>query len=204
LRTSGGFLPLLVDADHGYSNARSLNVMRTVAVLESAAVAALTIEDTVLPRPYGPGGRGLTLIEEGVGRIRAALAARAASRFQLSTIKPCLGLAQSVLPGSVASLSYFDQVQAVAAAVPAQMVVMMRNVCGTPTVSANVPANGAPTRPLPRMPILYIAITRPRTSSRALTCRVLATVTLKKPLETPSKNMPTSAKYTPNNKISQI
>jgi len=50
--------------------------MRTVQELESAGVAALTIEDTVLPRPYGPGGRGLTSIEEGVGRMRAALAAR--------------------------------------------------------------------------------------------------------------------------------
>src|SRR5215472_12863403 len=67
-------LPLLVDADHGYGNA--LNVMRTVQELESVGVAALTIEDTVLPRPYGPGGRGLTSIEEGVGRMRAALAAR--------------------------------------------------------------------------------------------------------------------------------
>src|SRR6201982_4252579 len=45
-------VPLLVDADHGYSNA--LNVMRTVQELESAGVSALTIEDTVLPRPFGP------------------------------------------------------------------------------------------------------------------------------------------------------
>ena len=67
-------LPLLVDADHGYGNA--LNVMRTVQELESAGVAALTIEDTVLPRPYGAPGRDLTSIEEGVGRMRAALAAR--------------------------------------------------------------------------------------------------------------------------------
>ena len=67
-------VPLLVDADHGYGNA--LNVMRTVQELESAGVSALTIEDTVLPRPYGPHGRGLTSIEEGVGRMRAALAAR--------------------------------------------------------------------------------------------------------------------------------
>src|ERR671939_283803 len=39
-------LPLLVDADHGYGNA--LNVMRTVQELETAGVAALTIEDTLL------------------------------------------------------------------------------------------------------------------------------------------------------------
>lgn len=75
LRINRAFeVPLLVDADHGYGNA--LNVMRTVQELETAGVAALTVEDTVLPRPYGPGGGGLTSIEEGVGKMRAALAAR--------------------------------------------------------------------------------------------------------------------------------
>ncbi len=68
-------LPLLVDADHGYGNA--LNVMRTVQELEASGVAALTIEDTDLPRPFGPGGARLLPLEEGVGKIRAALAARA-------------------------------------------------------------------------------------------------------------------------------
>jgi carboxyvinyl-carboxyphosphonate phosphorylmutase len=67
-------VPLLVDADHGYGNA--LNVMRTVEELETAGVSALTIEDTLLPRPYGRDGGGLTSIEEGVGKMRAALAAR--------------------------------------------------------------------------------------------------------------------------------
>src|SRR5208282_1091129 len=51
--TRAGGLPLLVDADHGYGNA--LNVMRTVQELEAAGVAALTIEDTLLPRAYGDG-----------------------------------------------------------------------------------------------------------------------------------------------------
>src|SRR5579864_7196570 len=49
-----GNLPLLVDADHGYGNA--LNAKRTVEELETAGVAALTIEDTVLPRPFGASG----------------------------------------------------------------------------------------------------------------------------------------------------
>jgi carboxyvinyl-carboxyphosphonate phosphorylmutase len=70
-----GELPLLVDADHGYGNA--LNVMRTVQELESAGVAALSIEDTVLPRAFGAGaGPTLISIEEGVGKMRAAIAAR--------------------------------------------------------------------------------------------------------------------------------
>ena len=67
-------LPLLVDADHGYGNA--LSVMRTVAELEVAGVAALTIEDTALPRPYGQSGLALLSRDEGVDKLRAALAAR--------------------------------------------------------------------------------------------------------------------------------
>ena len=70
-----GGLPLLVDADHGYGNA--LNVMRTVEELETAGIAALTIEDTDLPQPFGDLGRTRLLsVEEGVGKMRAALAGR--------------------------------------------------------------------------------------------------------------------------------
>lgn len=68
-------LPLLVDADHGYGNA--LNVRRTVEELEMAGVAALSIEDTELPNPHGGGGKArLISVEEGVGKMKAALDAR--------------------------------------------------------------------------------------------------------------------------------
>ena len=69
-----GNLSLMVDADHGYGNA--FNVKRTVEELESAGVSALTIEDTDLPRPFGSGGAALISIEEGVGKMKAALAGR--------------------------------------------------------------------------------------------------------------------------------
>jgi carboxyvinyl-carboxyphosphonate phosphorylmutase len=69
-----GELSLMVDADHGYGNA--LNVMRTVEELETAGVSALTIEDTVLPRVFGGGGDQLLSLEEGVGKMKAALSAR--------------------------------------------------------------------------------------------------------------------------------
>ena len=69
-----GDLSLMVDADHGYGNA--LNVMRTVEELETAGVSALTIEDTVLPRSFGGGGDQLLTLEEGIGKMNAALAAR--------------------------------------------------------------------------------------------------------------------------------
>ncbi len=68
-------LPLVVDADHGYGNA--LNVRRTVEELETAGVVAMTLEDTLLPAGFGDKGRArLIPIEEGVGKMRAAVDAR--------------------------------------------------------------------------------------------------------------------------------
>ncbi|MGH7348228.1 MAG: isocitrate lyase/PEP mutase family protein, partial [Candidatus Rokuibacteriota bacterium] len=72
--TRGSALPLMVDADHGYGNA--LNAMRTVEELETAGVAALTIEDTVLPSPFGGQREGLVSVEEMLGKLRGAVAAR--------------------------------------------------------------------------------------------------------------------------------
>lgn len=67
-------LPFIADADHGYGNA--LNVMRTVMELERAGVSALTIEDTLLPAQFGRKSTDLISVDEGVGKIRAALEAR--------------------------------------------------------------------------------------------------------------------------------
>jgi carboxyvinyl-carboxyphosphonate phosphorylmutase len=69
-----GKLPLMVDADHGYGNA--LNVMRTIQELETAGVAGIMIEDTVLPRAFGEKKPTLISLEEGIGKMRAALSAR--------------------------------------------------------------------------------------------------------------------------------
>jgi len=69
-------LSLIVDADHGYGNA--LNVMRTTQELEHAGVSAFSIEDTALPTPFGQDEDKPSLISiaEGVGKMRAAVAAR--------------------------------------------------------------------------------------------------------------------------------
>lgn len=69
-----GSLPFLVDADHGYGNA--LNVRRTVEELEAAGTAGLTIEDTLLPQAFGEAKAQVISLEEGVGKMRAALDAR--------------------------------------------------------------------------------------------------------------------------------
>ena len=68
-------LPLVVDADHGYGNA--LNVRRTVEELETAGVVAMTLEDTMLPAGFGDKGKAkLISLEEGIGKMRAAVEAR--------------------------------------------------------------------------------------------------------------------------------
>lgn len=68
-------VPLIVDADHGYGNAMS--VIRTVEELEHAGAAAVTIEDTFLPQPFGAeGGPQLVPIDEACAKLNAALSAR--------------------------------------------------------------------------------------------------------------------------------
>ena len=67
-------LPVLVDADHGYGNA--LNVRRTVQELEAAGAGGLTIEDTLLPQVFGEKKTQLISLEEGVGKMKAAVDGR--------------------------------------------------------------------------------------------------------------------------------
>jgi len=67
-------LPVLVDADHGYGNA--LNVRRTIEELETAGAGGLTIEDTLLPQAFGETKTQLISVEEGIGKMKAALDAR--------------------------------------------------------------------------------------------------------------------------------
>jgi carboxyvinyl-carboxyphosphonate phosphorylmutase len=85
-----GSLPLCVDADHGYGNA--LSVKRTVEELETAGVSALTIEDTLLPVAFGGDEGQLISIEEGVGKMRAALAGRQDPRLVIVGRTSAIGI----------------------------------------------------------------------------------------------------------------
>ena len=67
-------IPLMVDADHGYGNA--LSVLRTVQELETAGVSGMSIEDTELPQPYGEAKQRLLSLDEGIGKMKAAMAAK--------------------------------------------------------------------------------------------------------------------------------
>jgi 2-methylisocitrate lyase-like PEP mutase family enzyme len=69
-------IPLICDADTGYGNV--VNVRRTVEEFEAAGVAAIHIEDQVSPKRCGqlPGARPVIELNEAVGKIAAAVAAR--------------------------------------------------------------------------------------------------------------------------------
>src|SRR6185503_5022629 len=69
-------IPLICDADTGYGNA--VNVRHTVQEFEAAGVAAIHIEDQVSPKRCGhlPGSRPVVDMQEHVGKIEAAIAAR--------------------------------------------------------------------------------------------------------------------------------
>jgi len=101
-----GQLPLLVDADHGYGNA--LSVKRTVEELETAGVAGLTIEDTLLPTPYGGKAVSLIPIAEGVGKMKAALLGRQDRR--LMVIARTSALSISGLDDTIARLKAYEEI----------------------------------------------------------------------------------------------
>ncbi len=98
-------LPIIADADHGYGNA--LNVMRTVVELERAGIAALTIEDTLLPAKFGRKSTDLIGMFEAVGKIKAALEAR---------IDPALAIIARTNAGVIGLEEVIARVQAYEAA----------------------------------------------------------------------------------------
>jgi 2,3-dimethylmalate lyase len=73
-------IPVIADADTGYGN--PVNVIRTVREYETAGVAALHIEDQVMPKRCGH-MEGKQLIDTGemVAKVRAAVAARRSADF---------------------------------------------------------------------------------------------------------------------------
>jgi 2-methylisocitrate lyase-like PEP mutase family enzyme len=69
-------LPLLVDGDTGFGNA--LTLQRFVRMLERAGASAVQIEDQTFPKRCGHmAGKQVVPLADAVGRVRAALDARA-------------------------------------------------------------------------------------------------------------------------------
>jgi methylisocitrate lyase len=75
-------IPAIVDADEGFGGAE--NVARTVRKLEGSTLAGCHIEDQEFPKRCGHvSGKRLVEIEEMVGKIKAAVAARRDPNFMI-------------------------------------------------------------------------------------------------------------------------
>jgi methylisocitrate lyase len=75
-------IPAIVDADTGFGGAE--NVARTVRELERAGLAGCHIEDQEFPKRCGHlAGKSIVDVEEMVGKIKAAVAARHDSDFMI-------------------------------------------------------------------------------------------------------------------------
>ncbi len=73
-------VPVIADADTGYGNA--VNVIRTVREYEAAGVAAIHIEDQVMPKKCGHmDGKQLIAADEMAAKVAAAVAARRSPDF---------------------------------------------------------------------------------------------------------------------------
>src|SRR5438094_6320538 len=75
-------IPAIVDADTGFGGAE--NVARTIQELERAGLAGCHIEDQEFPKRCGHlAGKSIVDVEEMVGRIKAAVAARRDPNFMI-------------------------------------------------------------------------------------------------------------------------
>src|ERR1700746_2515172 len=75
-------IPAIVDADTGFGGAE--NVARTIRELESAGLAGCHIEDEQFPKLCGHfSGKSIVDVEEMMGKIKAAVAARRDRDFMI-------------------------------------------------------------------------------------------------------------------------
>src|SRR5216117_4484585 len=75
-------IPAIVDADTGFGGAE--NVARTIQELENAGLAGCHIEDQEFPKRCGHlAGKSIVELDEMVGRIKAAIAARRDPDFMI-------------------------------------------------------------------------------------------------------------------------
>lgn len=91
-------VPVMGDADTGFGNA--VNVMRTVREFEDIGLAGMQLEDQVSPKqcPF-LGGNSLISLEEAVGKIRAAVAARRNPDFVIKARTDATNIEEAIARG---------------------------------------------------------------------------------------------------------
>jgi 2-methylisocitrate lyase-like PEP mutase family enzyme len=152
-------IPLIADADTGYGNA--LSVRRTVALYESAGVAALHIEDQVAPKRCGHlAGHQVIPRGEFAGKIRAAVEARTDPDFLIiarTDAISAVGLDEALRRGEAAAKAGADVLFIEAPRDEAQ-VERIATAFATPLLYNYAPGGRSPLLPFARLRALGFAI----------------------------------------------
>lgn len=131
-------LPLIADLDAGHGGVAT--TMRAVAEMEAAGASAVHIEDREVPRRYRNAADNILPLGEMIGRVRAALAARADEAFVViarTDALPVLGLDAAIDRANSFADAGADAVYVEHLTTIAQMEAVARQVAAPKLVSLN-------------------------------------------------------------------
>ena len=152
-------IPLIADADTGYGNA--LNVRRTVRMYETAGVAALHLEDQMLPKRCGHlAGKQVVPLEEFAQKIRAAVEARTDPDLLVIARTDAVGVTgfDDALRRGEAAVQAGADILFVEAPTSAQQIETVAKTFDTPLLFNYAPGGRSPLLPFKRLRELEYAI----------------------------------------------
>jgi len=157
--TSAVSIPLIADADTGYGNA--LNVRRTVHMYETAGVAALHLEDQVLPKRCGHlAGKQVVPLEEFAQKIRAAVEVRTDSDLLIIARTDAIAVTgfDDALRRGEAAIQAGADILFVEAPTSEQQIETVARTFDTPLLFNYAPGGRSPLLPFKRLRELEYAI----------------------------------------------
>ncbi len=152
-------VPLIADADTGYGNA--LSVRRTVQRYEAAGVAALHLEDQMLPKRCGHlAGKQVVPLEEFAKKIRAAVEARTDPDLLIIARTDAIAVTgfDDALRRGEAALKAGADILFVEAPTSAQQIETVAKTFDTPLLFNYAPGGRSPLLPFKRLRELEYAI----------------------------------------------
>jgi 2-methylisocitrate lyase-like PEP mutase family enzyme len=152
-------IPLIADADTGYGNA--LNVRRTVRMYETAGVAALHLEDQILPKRCGHlAGKQVVPLEEFSQKIRAAVEVRTDPDLLIIARTDAIGVTgfDDALRRGEAAVQAGADILFVEAPTSEQQIETVARTFDTPLLFNYAPGGRSPLLPFKRLRELEYAI----------------------------------------------
>ncbi|MEK6664805.1 MAG: isocitrate lyase/PEP mutase family protein [candidate division NC10 bacterium] len=152
-------IPLIADADTGYGNA--LNVRRTVRMYEAAGVAALHLEDQVLPKRCGHlAGKQVVPLEEFAQKIMAAVEVRTDPDLLIIARTDAIGVTgfDDALRRGEAAIQAGADILFVEAPTSEQQIETVARTFDTPLLFNYAPGGRSPLLPFKRLRELEYAI----------------------------------------------